>query len=300
MIKRLLFISAITMGLAYTASAQCTPGSAIATAPQGTILPDSATGLPPAYAGNPNGYNTTLDIKTLTDTVVEYQSQQVTVYVHEMRIEPTKNIKVINSACPNSECALPNGFTWTANYSTSWVNTGTAPNQTPVTGCVLVTANQSSVQAALTGGPNNDGVYPLRIYVDIKFTAPSLFITTPNWISTNSTFSSMIPTNENYRLRILNGTSIIEANNNDFRVVANVPNPFANNTEILFTLPANGQATLKVYNMLGKEVYNTTVNGQEGDNRIPVSAENLASGIYLYNLTYNNTTITKKMIVEKN
>ncbi len=109
-----------------------------------------------------------------------------------------------------------------------------------------------------------------------------------------------MPTNENYRLRILSGTSIIEANNNDFKVVANVPNPFSNNTEVLFTLPNEGNVNLKVYNMLGKEVYNTTVAGNTGDNRIPVSAEKLTSGIYLYTLTYNNTTITKKMIVEKN
>ncbi len=298
MIKRLLFVSAITSGLALTSHAQCTIGSAIANADAGTILPDSATGLPPAYTGNSSGYITSLDIKTLTDTTVNVGppvNQTVALKVYKMKIH---NVKVFNPNNPSQETALPSGFTYAAN-APEWVNGGTAPNLTPVTGCVAVSANQASVQAALNGGPANDGVYPLRIYVDIQFTAPSLFITNPTWIS-QSPYSDLMPTNEKYRLRILNGTSIIESNNNDFRVIANVPNPFANNTEILFTLPIEGNVNLKVYNMLGKEVYNTSVAGNTGDNRIPVSAEKLTSGIYLYTLTYNNTTITKKMIVDKN
>lgn len=298
MIKRLLFVSALTLSLAVTTQAQCTIGSAIANADPGTILPDSATGLPPAYAGDPNGYITSLDIKTLTDTTATVGppiNQTVALKVYKMKIH---NVKVFNPNNTSQETALPSGFTYAAN-APEWVNGGTAPNLTPVTGCVAVSANQASVQAALNGGPANDGVYPLRIYVDIQFTASQLFITNPTWIS-QSAYSDLMPTNEKYRLRILNGTSIIEANNNDFRVIANVPNPFANNTEILFTLTTEGNVNLKVYNMLGKEVYNTAVAGNAGDNRIPVSAEKLTSGIYLYTLTYNNTTITKKMIVEKN
>lgn len=298
MIKRLLFTTAITMGIALASKAQCTIGSAIANADPGTILPDSATGLPPAYAGDPNGYITSLDIKTLTDTTVVVGppiNQTVSLKVYKMKIH---NVKVFDPNNPNNETALPSGFTYAADAA-EWVNGGTAPNLTPVTGCVAVSANQSAVQAALNGGPANDGVYPLRIYVDIQFTAPSLFITNPTWIS-QSPYADLMPTNENYRLRVLSGTSIIEPNNNNFRVVANVPNPFANYTEILFTLPTEGNVSLKVYNMLGKEVYATTVSGNAGDNRIPVSAEKLTSGIYLYTLTFNNTSITRKMIVDKN
>ncbi|MFN7014525.1 MAG: hypothetical protein ACK4ON_09680, partial [Bacteroidia bacterium] len=221
MIKRLLYVSAITIGLAFTTQAQCTIGSAIATADPGTILPDSATGLPPAYAGNPNGYITSLDIKTLTDTTVTVTinnaPQSVALKIYKMKIH---TVKVFNPSNPTNETNLPSGFTYAAN-APEWVNGGTAPNLTPVTGCVAVSANQASVQAALNGGPANDGVYPLRIYVDLQVTAPSLFITNPTWIS-QSAYSDLMPTNENYRLRILNGTSIIEANNNEFRVVANV------------------------------------------------------------------------------
>lgn len=298
MIKRLLFVSAITIGLANMVKAQCTIGPAIASADPGTILPDSATGLPPAYAGNTGGYITSLDIKTLTDTTATVGppvNQTVALKVYKMKIH---TVKVFDPLNPSNETPLPSGFTYAAN-APEWVNGGTPPNLTPVTGCVAVSANQTAVQNALNGGPANDGVYPLRIYVDIQFTAPSLFITNPTWIS-SSPYSDLMPTNEKYRLRVLNGTSIIEENNNDFKVVANIPNPFSKNTEILFTMPNDGNVNLKVYNMLGKEVYNTTVAANQGDNRIPVSAEKLTSGIYLYTLSYNNTTITKKMIVEKN
>lgn len=298
MIKRLLLVSAITLSLAKALQAQCTIGSAIASADPGTILPDSATGLPPAYTGDSNGYLTSLDIKTLTDTTVFIGppvNDSVPLKIYKMKIF---NVKVFDPSNTSSETNLPSGFTYAANVP-EWVNGGTPPNLTPVTGCVAVSANQTAVQSAASGGPANDGVYPLRIYVDLQITAPSLLITNPTWIS-QSMYSSLMPTNENYRLRILNGTSIIEPNNNDFKVVANIPNPFSNNTEIVFTLPSEGKVNLKVYNLLGKEVYNTTIAGNTGDNRIPVSAEKLTSGIYLYTLTYNNTTITKKMIVDKN
>jgi hypothetical protein len=299
MMKRLLFFLAFSLGLSYLANAQCTIGPAIANANPGTILPDSATGLPPAYAGNPNGYQTSLDIKTLTDTTVTIDingnPQTIALKIHKMRI---LSVKVFNPSNPSSETNLPSGFTYAPNVG-EWVNGGTAPNLTPVTGCVGVSANQIAVQNALNGGPANDGVYPLRIYVDIQFTAPSLLINNPTWIS-QSPYSNLTPTNENYRLRILNGTSIIEENNNDFKIIGNVPNPFSNNTDILFTLPSAGNVTLKVYNIIGKEVYNTSVAGNIGENRITISADNLTSGIYLYTLTYNNSTITKKMIVEKN
>jgi hypothetical protein len=80
----------------------------------------------------------------------------------------------------------------------------------------------------------------------------------------------------------------------------NYPNPFNPSTEIAYQLPVSGHVTLTVFNMLGKEV-TTLVNEEKiaGSYYIRFNADNLASGIYFYNLKTENYSQTKKMILLK-
>jgi hypothetical protein len=78
------------------------------------------------------------------------------------------------------------------------------------------------------------------------------------------------------------------------------PNPFNPTTEITFTLLRTTNASLKVFDVLGREV-TTLANGtlQSGDHRITFDATALPSGIYFYQLRAGTSTQTKKMLLLK-
>ena len=81
----------------------------------------------------------------------------------------------------------------------------------------------------------------------------------------------------------------------------NYPNPFNPTTQISFTLPQAQQVTLKVYDMLGREV--ATLANREtfssGMSTLNFNANNLSSGLYIYRLTAGDVAITRKMTLIK-
>ena len=88
----------------------------------------------------------------------------------------------------------------------------------------------------------------------------------------------------------------------EYKVYQNYPNPFNPSTTINFELPENNLVSLKVYDILGKEVA-TLLNEEKtaGYYNIQFSALglDLSSGIYIYQLRAGNFVQTKKMILQK-
>jgi len=82
----------------------------------------------------------------------------------------------------------------------------------------------------------------------------------------------------------------------------NYPNPFNPSTEIKYQIPAGGFVTLKVYDLLGREVA-TLVNDykQPGiyNSTFNISNYSLPSGVYFYRLSFGDNIQTKKMILLK-
>ncbi len=80
----------------------------------------------------------------------------------------------------------------------------------------------------------------------------------------------------------------------------NYPNPFNPSTLISYQLPKSANVELSVFNLLGKKVA-TLVDEQQsaGYHTINFDAQNLASGMYLYQLRTGNTVITKKLTLIK-
>ena len=80
----------------------------------------------------------------------------------------------------------------------------------------------------------------------------------------------------------------------------NFPNPFNPTTTISYALPNEGMATLKVYDILGREVA-TLVNEYKtvGSYNVTFDATKLSSGIYIYKLQSGNFTSVKKMQLVK-
>ncbi len=82
--------------------------------------------------------------------------------------------------------------------------------------------------------------------------------------------------------------------------IINYPNPFNPTTIINYQLPENGFVTIKVFDMLGKEVA-TLVNENKpaGKFEVEFDASKLSSGTYVYKLTAGNYQLTKKMQLVK-
>ena len=79
----------------------------------------------------------------------------------------------------------------------------------------------------------------------------------------------------------------------------NFPNPFNPGTMIRYDLPQSGYVTLKVYDMVGREVA-ALVNGfvEAGKNKeASFDGSNLPSGIYFYRLTAGSYTMTRKLVL---
>lgn len=85
-----------------------------------------------------------------------------------------------------------------------------------------------------------------------------------------------------------------------FTLSNNYPNPFNPTTVISYQLPVTSHVTLKVFDMLGREVA-SLVNGRvsAGQYEVQFDASNLSSGLYIYRLQAGEFIQTKKMLLIK-
>ncbi len=85
-----------------------------------------------------------------------------------------------------------------------------------------------------------------------------------------------------------------------FSLDQNYPNPFNPSTTISFTLPSNSLVSLKVFDILGREVA-TLVSEKlcAGNHLRQWNAVDLPSGVYFYRLTAGSFTDTKKFVLLK-
>ncbi|HTR82738.1 MAG TPA: T9SS type A sorting domain-containing protein [Bacteroidota bacterium] len=85
-----------------------------------------------------------------------------------------------------------------------------------------------------------------------------------------------------------------------FNLAQNFPNPFNPSTQIQFAVPRAGAVSLKVYDVLGREV--ATLVDQElaaSSYSVTWNAGNAASGVYFYRLVAGSYSETKRMVLMK-
>jgi hypothetical protein len=90
-----------------------------------------------------------------------------------------------------------------------------------------------------------------------------------------------------------------------FTLFQNYPNPFNPNTTINYSIPVPGAVEIKIYNIAGQFIrevkkehdsagaFSIQWNGKNEHN------ESVASGIYIYQARFENSLISKKMIIVK-
>ncbi|MGD8779900.1 MAG: T9SS type A sorting domain-containing protein [Ignavibacteria bacterium] len=96
------------------------------------------------------------------------------------------------------------------------------------------------------------------------------------------------------------GVEVIDELPQGFELSQNYPNPFNPTTKIKFSIAAQGNYALKIYNVLGQEV--AQLHSGElniGTYETTFNASRLGSGVYFYTLIGDNVNITKKMMLIK-
>ncbi len=107
-----------------------------------------------------------------------------------------------------------------------------------------------------------------------------------------------------YRIRLATQTGVKTEGDNlqdpSFELFPNFPNPFNPTTAINYQLSKNSFVSLKVYDILGREI-RTLVNGvqRQGMHAVEFDGGGLSSGVYLYRLSAQSSAETKEMVLLK-
>jgi len=117
--------------------------------------------------------------------------------------------------------------------------------------------------------------------------------------------------NTNYQLHKMNLLSLITGenikssnytNNNtpkQFRLLQNYPNPFNPITNIKYEIPKDVNVSIKIYDILGREVFSFNEYKLAGSYEVQFDGTNFASGMYFYKLEADGFSDTKKMVLLK-
>lgn len=85
-----------------------------------------------------------------------------------------------------------------------------------------------------------------------------------------------------------------------YELSQNYPNPFNPTTTIEFIIPNDEKVTIKIYDILGREV-KTLLNEfrETGHHEVEFNASHLASGMYIYRMTSGSYSQIRKMMLVK-
>jgi hypothetical protein len=86
-----------------------------------------------------------------------------------------------------------------------------------------------------------------------------------------------------------------------FALYQNYPNPFNPVTTIKYDMPMDASVSIRIYDLLGREVANLVKNEMKksGTHQVEWNAGNFASGVYFYRIEAGNFVQSKKMILVK-
>ncbi|MDP2303810.1 MAG: T9SS type A sorting domain-containing protein [Ignavibacteria bacterium] len=117
-------------------------------------------------------------------------------------------------------------------------------------------------------------------------------------------YSPNVSTYHTIKFDTTNSINITDEIPNEFALYQNYPNPFNPTTKIKFAIPKSENVTLKVYDILGKELF-TLVNEwlSAGTYDVTVTSNHfnhqLSSGVYIYRIQAGEYSSSKKLILMK-
>lgn len=104
-------------------------------------------------------------------------------------------------------------------------------------------------------------------------------------------------------MQVIGGPNAVENDNvlpKEYRLYSNYPNPFNPSTVIKYDLKENSNVSLKVYDILGREVVTLVNQAQKaGSYSVFFNARSLATGVYIYKLQAGTFEKSMKMLLIK-
>jgi hypothetical protein len=311
--RTLLTLTAITASTIF-AAAQCVPESDFS----GGTLELSNSPIDPVYACLGCGDHTrTISVQTFADTTLSVEIQpgnpplDVTVYADFFRLD--------------SIGGLPDGLTYTtdAAFDTTydavenpfgyWINPGdTSMGFSNTIGCISIEGTAADWTNAIGGGPNNDGVYPLTIFIDARaadFIPVDIagFVGYNTWLTDmgvlldafgdpNFTVNGIKLTGKSLTV-VQSGVGIEELESvSDFKLL---PNPASGSTTLSFNLTSESQiARLTITSVDGRTVHSEQLNLNAGNNRHEIELSKIESGVYFVSIDIENGRLSQRLIVQ--
>lgn len=309
--RRFLF-TLLMVGAGASVLAQCIPseeftGSGMDFIP---LQPD------PIYAcAECADHEVVISLRTFTDTMLTIElspgnPSDITVFADHFRLD--------------SIAGLPAGLTYTtdAAFDTTydeqdfpfgyWFNGGdTAVGLTSTTGCITISGSAADWSSAAGGGPANDGIYPLTLYIDARVagfdpSALTSFVAPGTWLTemgpllsafgdTNFTESGI--RYDTVSLDIRPSALGIDESAAPQEHVSIFPNPMQEHATVKFNAQGSADAEVVLTNILGKTVLRKQVTAQKGVNTISLSSSGLATGVYLLAIEVDGERSVHRMVI---
>ena len=77
------------------------------------------------------------------------------------------------------------------------------------------------------------------------------------------------------------------------------PNPTTDRVNLRYSAVEEGDYTISIVDVVGKEVLMQKANFTLGDNTLDMNTENFASGLYLVKVSNENQSLTTKLLIQK-
>jgi len=103
---------------------------------------------------------------------------------------------------------------------------------------------------------------------------------------------------EGYEINI-DPVGIAEIRMSELGNLKNVPNPFNSETDIMFTMGNASKVDVHVFDLLGQEVWKTSINGKRGQNKVVFDGSSFEQGVYLYQVRAGTSMLTGRMVLDR-